>query len=102
MAAELGVQHFLLFAHSEKPDRRSGQSGKEQRELQGARSAGSLGVKFDKVEAQLPSLSAKTKVFVVLRAPLQRFEDRSIKLLFGVDPGRLVSCYLGKTWSVSS
>jgi hypothetical protein len=35
---------------NEKPDRRSGQSGKEH-SLEGGRSAGSLGVNFDKVKA---------------------------------------------------
>jgi hypothetical protein len=41
----------------------------KEQSFEGGRSAGSLGVKFDKVKAQLPSLSAKTKVFVLLRAP---------------------------------
>src|SRR6516162_5979999 len=49
--------------------------------LESGRSVSSLGVDFDKVKAQLPSLSAKTKVFVVPRAPLQSFEDRGIKRL---------------------
>ena len=66
--------------YSENSRPGSGQSGKEQG-LEDGRSAGDLGVEFHKVKAQLPSLSAKTKVFAVLRAPLQRFEDRRIKLL---------------------
>src|SRR5215472_8559710 len=63
--------------------------------LEDGRSAGDLGVEFHKVKAQLPSLSAKTKVFAVLRAPLQRFEDRRIKLLMSRhhvihDPGQFM------------
>src|SRR6516164_4560554 len=65
------------------PIRTSSPSPKEH-SLEGGRSADSLGVNFDKVKAQLPSLRAKTKVFMVPRAPLQSFEDRSVKLL----PGR--------------
>jgi hypothetical protein len=85
-------------------------TGKEQG-LEGGRSAGSLGVKFHEIKAQLPSLSAKTKVFAVLRAPLQRFEDRSIKLLTSRhhvinDPGQFMGGGLRlvfwKNWSVSS
>src|SRR6516164_4172611 len=65
------------------PTKTSSPSPKEH-SLEGGRSADSLGVNFDKVKAQLPSLRAKTKVFMVPRAPLQSFEDRSVKLL----PGR--------------
>src|SRR6516162_10669667 len=62
------------------PTKTSSPSPKEHN-LESGRSVSSLGVDFDKVKAQLPSLSAKTKVFVVPRAPLQSFEDRGIKLL---------------------
>src|SRR5215469_1619544 len=75
--------------------------------FEGGRSAGSLGVKFDKVKAQLPSLSAKTKVFVVLRPPLQSFEDRSIKLLPGRhhvihDPGQFMGRGRHRLWGTQT
>src|SRR5215469_14595804 len=78
------------------PTKISSRSPKEHN-LEGGRSAGSLRANFDKVKAQLPSLSAKTKVFVVPRAPLQSFEDRSVKLLPGRhhvihNPGQFMGC----------
>jgi hypothetical protein len=76
---------------SEGPKEQAEQAPKEQ----ACRSVGSFGVKFNRGKSQLPSLSSKTKLFVDLRAALQRFEDRSIKLLTGChhlinDPGQFM------------